>query len=57
MRLTLSLSRVLSIAALASFAGAKFVPGADTPLFYLVSSSHDQDANLLVSHILERFVR
>ena len=49
--------RVLSMAALASFAGAVTVPGADTPLFYLVASSSDQGANLLVSHILERFVR
>ncbi|KAF8326939.1 hypothetical protein F5887DRAFT_1164314 [Amanita rubescens] len=35
MRLALSISRVLSIVALASFAGAVTVPGADTPSFYL----------------------
>jgi len=57
MRLTLSISEILSIAALASFAGAVRVPGADTPSFYFVASSNTTGPNLLVSHILGRFVR
>ncbi|KAF8345117.1 hypothetical protein F5887DRAFT_1197951 [Amanita rubescens] len=47
MRLTLSISRVLSIAALASFAGAVVVPGASTPSFYLVATSNATGPNLL----------
>ncbi len=54
MRLTLSISRILLIAALASFAGAVRVPNADTPSFYFVASSASTGPNLLVSDIPER---
>jgi hypothetical protein len=42
---------------LASFAGAVRVPNADTPSFYFVASSKATGPNLLVSRILEHFVR
>ncbi|KAF8326952.1 hypothetical protein F5887DRAFT_230113 [Amanita rubescens] len=47
MRLTLSIPRILSIAVLASFAGAVRVPNADTPSFYFVASSAATGPNLL----------
>ncbi|KAF8345105.1 hypothetical protein F5887DRAFT_229733 [Amanita rubescens] len=47
MRLTLPISRLISIVASASFAGAVTVPGASTPSFYLVASSNTTGPNLL----------
>ncbi|KAF8328745.1 hypothetical protein F5887DRAFT_1006844 [Amanita rubescens] len=48
MHFPLSVSQVLSVAALVSLAGAVVVPGASTPSFYLVASTNaTTGANLL----------
>jgi len=49
MKFFTSASAFALVASLASSVSAVVIPGADTPLFYFVSTSADSSANLLVS--------